>query len=161
MNRRWSIATGVALLVLAVVAGATQGLVFSGLDPDRPATFVDSGPALALAAVAFVTVVLLDVVIGWGLWRVLRDRAPRASGLAAALRIGYAGWLAVATIWLGRAAGAGAEGSAQAAAHYAVFDRPGRSPWGCSDSTCWCSGSPCGPGRVSLRGSSHCPAWVM
>lgn len=77
MNRRWSIATGVALLVLAVVAGATQGLVFSGLDPDRPATFVDSGPALALAAVAFVTVVLLDVVIGWGLWRVLRDRAHR------------------------------------------------------------------------------------
>ncbi|MCB0881564.1 MAG: DUF4386 domain-containing protein [Thermoleophilia bacterium] len=105
MNRRDGLTAGLALLVMAILAGwanlaVVERYVVRG-DADATARAVEAHPgAFHLAAAAFAAVVVLDVVVALALWRFLRPVHARAAALAAWARLAYAAAFAVAVTLL-------------------------------------------------------------
>jgi hypothetical protein len=110
MSRDWSSTThpraaaliaGIALLVMAVIAPlASFGVINNMLVPgDAGATasnLVSSESLFRLGAVGLVIVALLDVLVAWGLYVVLRSVNQDVSLLGAFLRLVYAALFALA-----------------------------------------------------------------
>ena len=93
--RPWIAAAG-GLAMMAMLAAVGFGLIGRARSA-TPAGEVGAADTLAAALPAFgwgvlalVGVAVLDIVVAWGLWGVLRDERPGGAGLAAALRVVYA-----------------------------------------------------------------------
>jgi hypothetical protein len=96
-----ALVAGAALLVMAVIGGAANFGVIANLavpgDPGATAAhLIASGSALRLAAAGLVIVAILDVIVAWGLYIVLRGVNPSLSLLAAWFRVAYAAAFAAA-----------------------------------------------------------------
>ena len=86
---------------MAVIAAyANFGVIMNLEVPGDPSTtaanLVESAGQARLAAAGFIIVVILDVIVAWGLYIVLRSVNPSLSLLGGWLRLGYAAILAVA-----------------------------------------------------------------
>jgi hypothetical protein len=99
--RNASIAAGIALLLMSVVAifgkvVAVDGLVTEG-DATRTVTDITASQGLfRLGIASLVVVIALDVVVAWALYRVFSPVSRSLSMLAAALRLVYSGVFMVA-----------------------------------------------------------------
>jgi len=107
--RRASLIAGTALLLMSVLAGfgynfAIHGLITPG-NAARTAADIMAHQGLFRSAIASLFVVIvLDVVVALGLYRVFRPASKGISALAAWLRLGYAGIFTVAVFQLSGAA---------------------------------------------------------
>ena len=100
-ERRTARVAGVALAVLTVLSVPATALLDTA---DRP------GGTRALAGAAFVSVAALEVVVGWGLYVLLRDRAHSPAYAALVSRGGYAVLLTAAAARLLWPGGDGVDG---------------------------------------------------
>jgi hypothetical protein len=96
-----AIIAGISLLAMAVIAAYANFAVIMNLEvPGDPSTtaanLVESAGQARLAAAGFIIVVILDVIVAWGLYIVLRSVNPSLSLLGGWLRLAYAAILAVA-----------------------------------------------------------------
>lgn len=96
-----ALVAGIGLLVTAVVAAlANFGVIANLAVPGDPAAtaanLAESAELLRLAAAGLIVVAILDVVVAWGLYVVLRSVNPSLSLLGGWLRLAYAAILAVA-----------------------------------------------------------------
>lgn len=96
-----AIITGISLLAMAVIAAYANFAVIMNLEvPGDPSTtaanLVESAGQVRLAAAVFIIVAILDVIVAWGLYIVLRSVNPSLSLLGGWLRLAYAAILAVA-----------------------------------------------------------------
>lgn len=99
--RMAALVAGIALLVMAVIGGAANFGVIANLavSGNRAATaghLIGMSNLLRLAAAGLVIVAILDVIVAWGLYIVLRRVNPSLSLLAAWLRVAYAAVFAAA-----------------------------------------------------------------
>lgn len=92
---------GIGLLAMAVIAAfANFGVIANLAVPGDPsataANLAESADLLRLAVAGFVIVAILDVVVAWGLYIVLRSVNPSLSLLGGWFRLVYTAILAVA-----------------------------------------------------------------
>jgi len=92
---------GISLLAMAVIAGYANFAVIMNIevpgDPSATAkNLVEMAGPVRLAAAGFTIVVMLDVIVAWGLYVVLRSVNSGLSLLGGWLRLAYAAVLAVA-----------------------------------------------------------------
>ena len=92
---------GISLLAMAIIAAYANFAVIANLEvPGDPSTtaanLVESAGQARLAAAGFIIVVILDVIVAWALYIVLRSVNPSLSLLGGWLRLAYAAILAVA-----------------------------------------------------------------
>lgn len=92
---------GISLLAMAVIAAYANFAVIMNLEvPGDPSTtaanLVESAGQARLAAAGLIIVVILDVIVAWGLYIVLRSVNPSLSLLGGWLRLAYAAIFAVA-----------------------------------------------------------------
>lgn len=97
---------GIGLLVMAVLAAWANFGVLDGVrnSDDMAASLTDRETSVRFAAVAFLSIAVLDVVVAWALRQLSEQDAPVAD-LAAMFRYLYAGVLIVAAAGLSLAAG--------------------------------------------------------
>ena len=93
--RTAAIIAGIALLLMAVLAayanfGVMQTLVVPGDAETTAGNIIASSGSFLTAIISFLVVAVLDVVVAWGLYRVLKPANLRLSQLAALFRIIYA-----------------------------------------------------------------------
>ncbi|MEV6874086.1 DUF4386 domain-containing protein [Amycolatopsis sp. NPDC051128] len=99
--RAAAVTAGVALLLMSVLAGfakfvAVDGAVTPG-DAERTAADIAASEGLfRFGILCLFLVIVLDVVVAWGLYRVFRPVSESLSLLAAAFRLVYAGVFMVA-----------------------------------------------------------------
>lgn len=125
--RAAALVAGIGLLAMAVIAGiANFGVIANLAVPGDPqataANLADSADLLRLAAAGFAVVAILDMVVAWGLYIVLRTVNPSLSLLGGWLRLAYAAILAVAINSLVDAMRAGPMNPALAALFLESFD---------------------------------------
>jgi Domain of unknown function (DUF4386) len=106
--RRAGVVAGVALLVMVALAAfanfvVVQGMLTPGDGPATAAEIVAREGTFRLGVLAWLLIVVLDVVIAWALYRVFRPVSPAVSMLAAVFRFAYAAVLLVAVGQLLRA----------------------------------------------------------
>ncbi len=99
--RSAALIAGTGLLAMAVIAAFANFAVIANLvvpgDPSATAANIaESAGLLRLAAAGFIIVAILDVIVAWGLYIVLRSVNPSLSLLGGWLRLAYAAVLAVA-----------------------------------------------------------------
>lgn len=99
--RRAAATAGIALLLMIVPAllgnfPAVEGLVTPGDAARTTADIAASQGLFRFGIVSLFVVVVLDVVVAWALYRVLRPAGAGISMLAAACRLVYAGVFMVA-----------------------------------------------------------------
>lgn len=82
-------AAGGGLAMMAVLAAVGFGLI-GQVRSDTSDTVAAATPAFGWGVLALVGVAVLDVVVAWGLWRVLSVERPGGAALAAAFRLVYA-----------------------------------------------------------------------
>ena len=92
---------GISLLAMAIIAAYANFAVIANLEiPGDPsataANLVESAGQVRLAVAGFIIIVILDVIVAWGLYIVLRSVNPSLSLLGGWLRLAYAAILAVA-----------------------------------------------------------------
>lgn len=102
-RRRFALAAGLGLLVMAIVAPIAQFGVLQKLvvPTDAAATvnnIVASSGAFWAAIGALLLVVMLDVVVAWGAYGLLRSADERLARLVAGLRVIYAALFALVLI---------------------------------------------------------------
>jgi len=125
--RTAALITGIGLLAMAVIAaiinfGVIVNLVVPGNPSATAANLTESADLVRLAAAGFVIVAILDMVVAWGLYIVLRSVNPSLSLLGGWLRLAYAAILAVAINSLLSALRAGPMDPALAAFFLESFD---------------------------------------
>jgi hypothetical protein len=106
--RRAGVVAGVALLVMVALAAFANFVVLEGMitPSDGPATaaeIVAGEGTFRLGVLAWLLIVVLDVVIAWALYRVFRPVSPAVSMLTAVFRLVYSAVLLVAVGQLLRA----------------------------------------------------------
>lgn len=99
--RTAALISGIGLLVMAVIAaianfGVIANLTIPGDPSATAANLAESADLLRFAAAGFVIVAILDMVVAWGLYIVLRSVNPSLSLFSGWLRLAYAVILAVA-----------------------------------------------------------------
>jgi Domain of unknown function (DUF4386) len=104
-----ALAAGLGLLVMAVLApiaqfGVLQKLVIPGDAATTVSNIVASPGLIWLAVAAFLVVAILDVVVAWGLYGLLRPANERLALAVAGSRVVYAAAFAVALVGLFNAA---------------------------------------------------------
>jgi Domain of unknown function (DUF4386) len=109
-ERKVVTATAVSLLLMAILAPIAQFGVLKTLivpaDPAATTSNIAASPGLFQAAiVAFLVVAILDVVVAWGFYRLLRTVNEGLARLVGSLRVVYAALFAFALINLFDAAG--------------------------------------------------------
>ena len=92
---------GISLLAMAIIAAYANFAVIANLaipgDPSATAAnLVESAGQIRLAVAVFIIIAILDVIVAWGLYIVLRSVNPSLSLLGGWLRLAYAAILAVA-----------------------------------------------------------------
>ena len=92
---------GISLLAMAIIAAYANFAVIVNLevhdDPSATAAnLVESAGQVRLAVAGFIVIAILDVIVAWGLYIVLRSVNPSLSLLGGWLRLAYAAILAVA-----------------------------------------------------------------
>ncbi|WP_151525724.1 DUF4386 domain-containing protein [Serinicoccus kebangsaanensis] len=98
-GRRAAVVTGAALLLMALVAIPANLVVQSALTGEAPAVaqaLTAQEAALRLGVLGLLTVAVLDVVVAWGLGRVLATPAPGLATLVVTLRLVYVAVFVVA-----------------------------------------------------------------
>ena len=125
--RTAALIAGIGLLAMAVIAAlANFGVIANLAVPGDPsataANLAKSADLLRLAAAGFIIVAILDVVVAWGLYIVLRSVNPSLSLLGGWLRLAYAAILAVAINSLFSALRAGSMDPALAVFFLESFD---------------------------------------
>lgn len=100
---------GIALLLMAVIAplasfGVVGNLSISGDAAATAANLAQSAGAVRLAATGLMVVVILDIIVAWSLFVVLRDKNHSLSLLGAWFRLVYAATFPIAIANLFRAA---------------------------------------------------------
>lgn len=100
-SRTAALIAGLGLLAMTIIAvpanfGVVINLAVPGDSSATAANLVEAGNLVRLTAAGFVVVAILDVVVAWALYVVLRSVNPSLSMLGAWLRLGYAVVLAVA-----------------------------------------------------------------
>jgi hypothetical protein len=125
--RAAALVAGIALLVMAVIGGAANfGVIVNLAVPGDPAAtaanVLASAWSLRLAGAGLAIVAMLDVVVAWGLYIVLRSVSPGLSLLAAWFRIAYAAAFAAAIGSLYSALRAAPIDPTQAAFHLQGYD---------------------------------------
>jgi hypothetical protein len=93
--RHAAVTAGVGLLLMSVLAGLAKIVVLDGLvtPGDAPRTAADIAGAnglFRLGVLSLITVIVLDVVVAWGLYRVFSPVNRPLSLLAAAFRLVFA-----------------------------------------------------------------------
>jgi hypothetical protein len=85
------------MAVIAAISnfGIIQNLIVPGNAANTAANLVDSASRVRLAAVGLMLVAMLDIVVAWGLYVVLRKVNPSLSLLGAWFRLAYAAIFAV------------------------------------------------------------------
>lgn len=126
--RTAAIVAGIALLVMAVVAAFSNFGVISGLTVpgDAGATaqnFVNSAALFRLGAAGLIVVSILDVLVAWALYVVLRMVNPSLSLLGAWFRLVYAAIFAASVTSLFSALRAAPVEPAQALFLLGTFDQ--------------------------------------
>jgi hypothetical protein len=133
LERRFALATGFSLLLVAILAAFAQfGVLATLVEPaDAASTVSNIAASLGLfqtGIAAFAVVVLLDVVVAWGFYVLLQPVERRLARLVGSLRVVYAAIFGVVLLNLVEAARL-AEGAwqstslqAQVAASVASFD---------------------------------------
>jgi len=99
--RKPALVAGVAILMIAALAGfanfvALEGLVTGGDATKTARDILASEGSFRFATAAFVLVVVLDVVVAWGLFAFFKTVSRDVSLLAGSLRLAYAAVFAVA-----------------------------------------------------------------
>ena len=99
--RTAALITGIGLLAMAVIAaianfGVIANLAVPGDASATAANLAESADLLRFAAAGLVIVAILDMVVAWGLYIVLRSVNPSLSLFGGWLRLAYAAILAVA-----------------------------------------------------------------
>ena len=99
--RTAALVAGISLLLMAVLAGLANFGVIEGIavrgDAEATASNLEASAGLVrFAAGALILVVILDVVVAWGLYVLLRGVSPSLSLLGAWFRVVYAAAFAVA-----------------------------------------------------------------
>jgi len=99
--RTAALIAGIGLLVMAVTAAVANFAVIANLavpgDPSATAANIaESAGLVRMAAAGFIITAILDVIVAWGLYIVLRSVNPSLSLLGGWLRVAYAAILAVA-----------------------------------------------------------------
>lgn len=108
-KRMPALAAGLGLLVMAVLAPITQfGVLQTLVAPDDTAATVSnivaSSGSFRAAIAAFFVVAILDIVVAWGLYVLLRPANERLALAVGALRVVYAAGFALALLGLLRVA---------------------------------------------------------
>jgi hypothetical protein len=93
--RTGALVAGIGMLAMAVIAGLSNFGVINNLtipgDPGATAAnLVNSAALFRLGAIGLVVVAILDVIVAWGLYIVLRSVNPSLSLLGAWFRVAYA-----------------------------------------------------------------------
>jgi uncharacterized protein DUF4386 len=106
--RRAGVVAGVALLTMVALAVfgnfvVLQGMIRPGDGPATSAQIVAREGTFRLGVLAWLLIVVLDVVVAWALYRVFRPVSPALSMLTAVFRLVYAAVLLVAVGQLLRA----------------------------------------------------------
>jgi hypothetical protein len=99
--RSAALVAGIGLLAMAIIAGvATFGVINTMNVPGDPgataANLVGSASAARLSGAGLVIVAILDIIVAWALYIVLRAVSPGLSLLAAWFRLAYAAVFAAA-----------------------------------------------------------------
>lgn len=99
--RTAALVAGIGLLVMAAIAapsnfGVIQNLTVPGDAETTAANLINSAVLFRFGASGLLIVAILDVVVAWGLYVVLRSVNPRLSLLGAWFRLVYAAMFAVA-----------------------------------------------------------------
>lgn len=104
-RRGAAVTAGAGLLAMAAVAmpanAVLQPLTGAAGPAELAVRLADGVGAARVAVLAFVVIVVLDVLVAWGLARFLQRDTPSLATLAGWLRVGYAGMLGAAVITLG------------------------------------------------------------
>ncbi len=100
-SRKTSIVTGIAILLMAVVAGYAYGfvqstLIVQGSPEDTWKNISESGLLFRSGVLAWIVILLLDILVAWGLYVYFKQENPNRSMLMAWLRLIYTAILAVA-----------------------------------------------------------------
>lgn len=103
--RQYALVAGLSLILMAVVAGFSYGYIFSTLIVQDNIAItianIKASEALFRAGIlGFVLVLILDVVVAWGLYYVLKPVNKSLSGLVAWLRLVYAAVFGIAFLCL-------------------------------------------------------------
>ncbi len=110
-RRTAAVAAGAGLLAMAALAMPANAVLqplIGAVGPAELAGRVADGPVAArLAVLAFVGVVVLDVLVAWGLARFLARDTPSLAAVAGWLRVAYAAMLGAAVMRLGEGVRAG------------------------------------------------------
>ena len=106
LERRWSIATGLSLLLMAIAGGLAYGyahpLLHIANDVEATTTAIESRPILLFVAVSLWSLVaILDLLVSYGIYAIYRRSAPKLSFLVAAIRVAYTLILVIAITELG------------------------------------------------------------
>jgi hypothetical protein len=96
---------GIGLLVMAIIAGLSnfgviENLIVTGDPTATAANLVGSTDIFRLGATGLLIVAILDVVVAWGIYLVLRNINPSLSLLGAWFRVAYAAIFAAAINYL-------------------------------------------------------------
>jgi Domain of unknown function (DUF4386) len=126
--RRAGVVAGVALLVMVPLGGfanfvVLEGMITRGDAAATAAEIVAREGTFRLGVLAWLLIVVLDVVAAWALYRVFRPVSPAVSMLTAVFRLVYAAVLLVAVGQLLRALDVLTAGSAPAASADGVAGR--------------------------------------
>jgi hypothetical protein len=103
-HKPFGLIAAIAILVMALAAGFAYGYVHSSLlAADAPTTVrnIQASPGLLLAGIlAWVVVLVCDLVVCWALYLYFKQVHRALSLLSSGLRLLYSGWLAVAIVQL-------------------------------------------------------------
>jgi len=118
---------GISLLAMAIIAAYANFAIIMNLEiPGNPsataANLVELAGQVRLAVAGFIIIAILDVIVAWGLYIVLRSVNPSLSLLGGWLRLAYAAILAVAINSLLNALRAGPMDPALAGLFFESFD---------------------------------------
>jgi hypothetical protein len=127
-SRTAATVAGIALLAMAVIAalsnfGVINALMVPGDAGATARNLVNSAALFRLGAVGLIVIAILDVLVAWALYVVLRAVNPSLSLLAAWLRLVYAAIFAAAVTSLFSALRAAPLEPAQALFHLKTFDQ--------------------------------------
>lgn len=105
LNRKYALIAGWSIILMAFVAGYSYGYVFNAMvdetDWQMTCMRISSNQGIYLSGIAgWVLIIVLDVVVGWSLWRFFSATNEMTAGLVGLSRLVYASILTLAIYYL-------------------------------------------------------------
>ena len=99
-QRKAAVTTGISIMLMAIIAGFSFGFVFDSMiapgDAITTATNIAASESLFRTGVlGWLLILILDVIVAWGLYIVLKAANKSLSLLTAWFRLVYAGFLGI------------------------------------------------------------------